>query len=254
MGWWLLAVGGHSQFFTELLPGLLLYGLGLGMVGITSAAAALVGLEADELAMANSAFQTTRRLAQTLGTASAVAILGNRSADSLSSFRWVWVLNGVGFLFSGVVALWYPARRRGSRSRVPVRRAVPGRRRWPPRQRPRLPTARRQAQAVADAAHGVDQGRVLVVDLVAQVADVGLEDAGVAGERVVPHRFEDLLAGRAPAGRWTAGSGAAGTRWRELDQPAGAPHVAGVLVEHEVVVGELAARPARRPSSGAARP
>ena len=120
MVWWLMAVGEQPEFFTQLLPGLLLYGFSLGMVGITSAAAALAGLEADELAMANSAFQTTRRLAQTLGTAASVAILGNRSADSLSSFRWVWVLNGVGFLFSGVVALWYPARSRAGPGRAPT--------------------------------------------------------------------------------------------------------------------------------------
>ncbi len=50
-----------------------------------------------------------------------------------------------------------------------------------------------QAQAVADAANGVDQRRILDVDLVAEVADVGLEHAGVAGERVVPHRLENLV-------------------------------------------------------------
>jgi EmrB/QacA subfamily drug resistance transporter len=116
MVWWVLVLGDQPRFWTQLLPGLLLYGISLGMVGITSAAAALVGLEADELAMANSAFQTSRRLAQTLGTAAAVAILGNRSADSLSSFRWVWMVNGAGYLFSAVVALWYPARRRAARS------------------------------------------------------------------------------------------------------------------------------------------
>src|SRR5690606_5597196 len=67
--WWLLVVGEEPRFLTELLPGLLLLGWGLGMVGITAVAAALAGLEAEDLAMANSVVQTTRRVVQTLGIA-----------------------------------------------------------------------------------------------------------------------------------------------------------------------------------------
>src|SRR5436853_481201 len=52
-----------------------------------------------------------------------------------------------------------------------------------------------QAQAVADTAHSVDERGLDHVDLVPQVADVGLEDARVARERVVPHVLEDLVAG-----------------------------------------------------------
>ena len=83
-------------------------------------------------------------------------------------------------------------------------------------------------QRVADAAHGVDQRRVDVVDLVAQVADVGLEHAGVAGEGVVPHALEDLLAGRAPGGRWPAGSAGACTRWASARSSRPARHTSRV--------------------------
>ena len=116
-------------------PALLLFGWGIGMVGITSASAALAGLEAEELAMANSMFQTTRRLVQTLGIASVVAILGDRSADSLELFQRVWLVTGVGFLISVVVALWYPANRlRGTEPPAPVAH--------PPRQITVIPPAR----------------------------------------------------------------------------------------------------------------
>ena len=111
LAWCYLVVGDGPAFWSQLFPGLLLFGWGIGMVGITSASAALAGLEAEELAMANSMFQTTRRLVQTLGIASVVAILGDRSADSLELFQRVWLVTGVGFLISVVVALWYPANR-----------------------------------------------------------------------------------------------------------------------------------------------
>lgn len=116
MGWCLLAVGGDPGFATQLLPALLLFGWGIGMVGITSAAAALAGLPSDDLAMANSVFQTTRRVAQTLGIAAVVALLGDRSADSLAAFQRVWALTAGAFLLSSIVALWYPSTRR---TRVP---------------------------------------------------------------------------------------------------------------------------------------
>lgn len=107
LGLWLLQVGEQPSFWS-LLPGLLLLGWGMGMVGMTSTAAALHGIPADELAMANAAHQTSRRLMQTLGTAVAVAVLGDRSADSLARFRALWVLIGVCYLISAVIAVAYP--------------------------------------------------------------------------------------------------------------------------------------------------
>src|SRR3954464_7292937 len=52
----------------------------------------------------------------------------------------------------------------------------------------------RGPQRVAHAAGGVDERRAVLVELLAQVADVGLQDAGVAAEVVVPHLVEDLRA------------------------------------------------------------
>src|SRR6476646_4894200 len=52
----------------------------------------------------------------------------------------------------------------------------------------------RLAQRVAHAAHGVDQRRPVDVELLAQVADVGLEHARVAAEVVFPHMLEELRA------------------------------------------------------------
>jgi hypothetical protein len=117
---WCVVAVGDEPALRSLLPALLLFGWSIGMVGITSAAAALAGLDAEALAMANSAFQTSRRIVQTLGLAAVVAILGDRSADSLALFQRVWWVSVGGFLFSVVVALWYPVVRRGDAPASPV--------------------------------------------------------------------------------------------------------------------------------------
>src|SRR5437660_8640627 len=49
-----------------------------------------------------------------------------------------------------------------------------------------------QAEGVAHAPDGVDQGGVVAVQLLAQVADVGLHDGGAAAEVAVPDVVQDL--------------------------------------------------------------
>lgn len=108
--WCYVALGEEPRFASGMLPMLLAFGAATGLVGITSASAALAGLAPDNLAMANSVFQTSRRLVQTLGIAVVLGLLGDRSADSLANFRSVWLVCGVGFVLSSAVALWYPTR------------------------------------------------------------------------------------------------------------------------------------------------
>src|SRR5579862_1855164 len=54
------------------------------------------------------------------------------------------------------------------------------------------PSRSRQTQRVADPTHRVDQRRIELVDLLAQVADVSLDDVGVTLELVAPDRVQDL--------------------------------------------------------------
>ena len=112
--WFLVTTGDEPDFALRMLPGLLLFGVGIGMVGITAASAALAGLEAASLATANSVFQASRRIVQTLGVAVVVAVLGDRSADDVGSYQMVWIICIVGFVLSSIVALWFP--RRGTTS------------------------------------------------------------------------------------------------------------------------------------------
>ncbi len=115
VGLWLVQLTEEPSFWA-LLPGLLLLGWGMGMVGMTSTAAALHGIPPEELAMANAAHQTVRRLMQTLGTAVAVAVLGDRSVESLGRFQALWVLIGVCYVLSAVIAVAYPTHRKRPRA------------------------------------------------------------------------------------------------------------------------------------------
>ena len=113
MGLWAVGVGDEPNLWTWYGAGLLAFGVGAGMVGIVVTNAALAGLPEPSLAAANAVFQTIRRLVGAIGVAIAVALLGDRSTESVASFRHVWLLIGGGYLFSALAILAYPERRRG---------------------------------------------------------------------------------------------------------------------------------------------
>jgi len=110
-GWELVMLGSEPSFL-RLLPALVLFGLTIGMVGITAHSAALAGVDAAELAEANSVFQTSRRQVQTLGIAVVIGLLGDRTTDSVDRFRLVWLVAACCFVASSVIAVWYPSQRR----------------------------------------------------------------------------------------------------------------------------------------------
>jgi EmrB/QacA subfamily drug resistance transporter len=109
MAWNVLFVGADGGLWL-LVPSLLLFGAAIGLVGITSLSAALAGIEPADLAEANSVFQTSRRQVQTFGIAVVIGLLGDRSTDSVDRFRLVWIVSGVCFVVSSVVAAWYPSK------------------------------------------------------------------------------------------------------------------------------------------------
>ena len=97
-----------------LAVGLVVFGIGSGMVGVTGMGAALNSVGDDLLAEANAALQTSRRLIQGLGAAVALAILGDRDATSVTSFKSVWGVVAVGYAVSALVLVFYPRERRFS--------------------------------------------------------------------------------------------------------------------------------------------
>src|SRR5437764_10571425 len=94
-----------------------------------------------------------------------------------------------------------------------------------------------KSEAVAHLPAGVDERRAQRVKLLAQVADVGLEDVGIAFEVVLPHVLEDLHLGEDPAGiEHEVAQEVELGRGQVHEHPA-PPDLTGVLVENEV--GEL---------------
>ncbi len=112
MAWWVSEVESEPNYWSGYLPGLVLFGVGAGMVGIVVTNAGLATMPEHSLASANAAFQTVRRLAGAIGVALAVAILGGRENDSVAAFRNIWLLIGGGYLFSVLAILAYPDDRR----------------------------------------------------------------------------------------------------------------------------------------------
>ncbi len=111
LGWWALTLTDTpSVLFIGV--GLVVFGMGSGMVGVTGMAAALNSVSDDDLAEANAALQTTRRLIQGIGAAVALAILGNRDATSVQHFKIVWLVAAGGYALSSVVLWFYPRERR----------------------------------------------------------------------------------------------------------------------------------------------
>ena len=109
---WVFTVDENPNFWSPYLVGLLLFGVGAGMVGIVVTNAALTGLSEHDLGMANAVFQTIRRLVGAIGVALAVALLGDRTNESVEAFRGVWLLIAGGYLFSVLAILPYQNRRR----------------------------------------------------------------------------------------------------------------------------------------------
>ena len=108
MAWWVATVSEKPNYWTGYFPGLVVFGIGAGMVGIVITNAALAGVAEAQLASANAAFQTIRRLVGAIGVALAVAILGDRRTESVRAFRGTWLLIAGGYLFSVLVILTYP--------------------------------------------------------------------------------------------------------------------------------------------------
>ena len=104
---WVFTVEAVPDFWSTYLLGLLVFGLGAGMVGIVVTNAALTGLSEHDLGMANAVFQTIRRLVGAIGVAVAVALLGDRSNESIDAFRNVWLLIAGGYLFSALAIAPY---------------------------------------------------------------------------------------------------------------------------------------------------
>ncbi len=74
--WYLIALGPEPDYLGTMLPGLVLYGIGMGLTFAPVNAAALLEVPPSEYGQANAGFSTVRFLASALGIAAVIAAIG----------------------------------------------------------------------------------------------------------------------------------------------------------------------------------
>ena len=89
--WWRLRVGVEPDYASEMLPGLLITGVGVGLVLPSLASAASSSLPPARFATGSAVFTMTRQVGFVLGVSILVAVLGTPSpTDALSAFDHGW--------------------------------------------------------------------------------------------------------------------------------------------------------------------
>jgi hypothetical protein len=96
--WWALRVGAEPAYASEMLPGMLLTGMGVGLTLPSVSAAAVSELPPARLATGSAVLQMSRQLGIALGVAILIAIFGHPApGDALAHFHdgW-WFIAGAG--------------------------------------------------------------------------------------------------------------------------------------------------------------
>jgi hypothetical protein len=115
MAWWALAIGLQHDYVREVLPGMLLSGVGVGLTLPTYMATAAASLPAPSFATGSGVVNMLRQIGLAIGVAVLVAILGSTTSAvaQLHAFQRGWTVIAVLSLASAVVgAVALPGRRR----------------------------------------------------------------------------------------------------------------------------------------------
>ena len=102
--WWLTHVGLEPHYATDVLPGMVLGGAGVGFVIPTLASAVAASLPPARFATGSAVYGMTRQFGIALGVAILIAVLGTpRGAEILGSFRAGWEVTA-GIAFASAIA------------------------------------------------------------------------------------------------------------------------------------------------------
>lgn len=110
--WYLTMLGSEPAYTTEMLPGLVMYGVGMGLTFAPINAAALADVAPSQYGQANAGFSTGRFLSGAIGVAGVIAALGERDAgDPLAGYdRGFAVLAVVALLAAVLLIVAWPTR------------------------------------------------------------------------------------------------------------------------------------------------
>ncbi|MGF1430853.1 MFS transporter [Kitasatospora sp. LaBMicrA B282] len=114
VGWWSVAGGVRPGYATELLPGMLLTGLGVGLVLPTLIGAAAAALPPARFATGSAVTTMARQVGAVVGVALTVSLLGAARGPQavLDGLRHGWTAVVAAALLAGAASLWLAAARR----------------------------------------------------------------------------------------------------------------------------------------------
>ena len=106
--WYVVALEATPDYLGAMLPGLVLYGIGMGLTFAPVNAAALVDVDPSQYGQANAGFSTGRFLAGALGIAATIAALGDGSDPFAGYDRAFTLLTVTSLASAALVAVAWP--------------------------------------------------------------------------------------------------------------------------------------------------
>ena len=94
--WWRLRIGAAPDYAGEMLPGLLVTGVGVGLVLPSLASASSSALPPTRFATGSAAYAMMRQVGFVLGVSILVAVLGTPGAHPVRAFHHAWVFMVIG--------------------------------------------------------------------------------------------------------------------------------------------------------------
>jgi EmrB/QacA subfamily drug resistance transporter len=124
VAWWALASGLQPDYTGEVLGGMVITGIGVGLTLPTYMATAAASLPAQSFATGSAVINMLRQVGLALGVAVLIAVLGSSTvpAERLAAFQHAWAVIALISVASAVAGAVLLARPRGTRG--PVRQAL----------------------------------------------------------------------------------------------------------------------------------
>ncbi len=124
--WWLWHLGATPSYATELLPGQIMTGTGVGLTLPSLASAAAASLPPARFATGSAVFTMTRQIGFALGVSVLVAVLGSaHTSDAIRTFRGGWLFMVIASVAgAGLAAAMGTVRQHGARVPAPERVAA----------------------------------------------------------------------------------------------------------------------------------
>ena len=116
VAWWALAAGLSADYVGEMLGGILLTGIGVGLTLPTLMATAAASLPPTSFATGSAVVNMLRQVGLAIGVAVFIAVLGSPASPAamLAAYQRAWVVTAAMSLAGGVVGLVLLASRRAS--------------------------------------------------------------------------------------------------------------------------------------------